>query len=220
MKRLLPLMLIPWLLACGERPAAPPEDTWPWQITVLDSGHSRVFGITLGRSTLGEAADRLGHGYKLALFEDENGRYSLEVYYSEITRGGLSGKLILVLEGDQVDLAALRRRAASRQVLGSGNIRYTLSDADQLAVPSRRIVGLDYIPYVNLDPEIIQARFGTPSERIRVEAGREHWLYPDKGLDILLDPAGRELLQYVPPQDFARLVQPLRETRPASENNK
>lgn len=220
MKRLLPLMLIPWLLACGERPAAPPEDTWPWQIRVLDSGHSRVFGITLGRSTLGEAAERLGRGYKLALFEDKAGRYSLEVYYNELTRGGLSGKLILVLEGDQADLAELRRRAASRQVLGSGNIRYTLSDADQLAVPSRRITGLDYIPYVNLDPEVITARFGTPAERIRLEAGREHWLYPDRGLDILLDPEGRELLQYVPPADFARLVQPLREAQETAADNK
>ncbi len=219
MKRLLPLMLIPWLLACGERPAVPPEDAWPWQITIPEPGYSRVFGITLGRSTLGEAAEHLGRGYKLALFENEAGRYSLEVYYSELTRGGLSGKLILVLDGDQADLAELRRRATSRQVLGSGNIRYTLSDADQLAVPSRRITGLDYIPYVNLDPEVITARFGAPAERIRIEAGREHWLYPDKGLDILIDPEGRELLQYVPPGQFSRLVRPLREAAGAAERD-
>jgi len=158
---------------------------------------------------LGEAAEHLGRGYKLALFEDKSGRYSLEAYYNELTRGGLSGKLVLVLEGDQVDLAGLRRRATSRRVLGSGNIRYTLSDADQLAAPSRRITGLDYIPYVNLDVEMITARFGSPAERIPLEAGREHWLYPDEGLDILLDPEGRELLQYVSPKDFQALVRPL-----------
>ena len=211
-------LLLPFLLltACGERPATQPEDAWPWQITVLDPQHSRVFGITLGRSTLGGASASLGAGYKLALFEDPGGRLSLEVYYSEFTRGGLSGKLILVLDGSQADLAALRDRAAARQVLGSGNVRYTLSDADQLAVPSRTIVALDYIPYVNLDAETITGRFGPPAERIRLAAGREHWLYPDRGLDILLDPEGKELLQYVPPANFERLVRPLREAERAA----
>ncbi len=205
------------LAACGERPATPPADTYPWQITVTDPARSRVFGITLGRTTLGEASEILGQDYQLALFEEPGGRLSLEVYYKEITRGGLSGKLIMLLDAGRDELTQIRERAARRKVLETGNIRYTLSEPDRLAAASRVIVGLDYIPYVNLDADTITARFGTPAERIRVDARRQHWLYPDKGLDILLNSDGRELLQYVPPAAFADLVRPLREARPAAE---
>ncbi len=200
-----------WLLAaCGERPPVPPEQTYPWQITLPAPGESRVFGITLGRSTLGEAVEALGRGYKLALFEDGEGRLSLEVFYSEVTRGGLSGKLVLVLDGTAADLAALRERATGAERLESGSVRHTLAEADRLAAFSRTVVGLDYIPYVNLDADIVTARFGAPAEKIATGPGREHWLYPEKGLDIVLDADGKELLQFVPPRDFARLADPLR----------
>ena len=44
--------------------------------------------------------------------------------------------------------------------------------------------------------------------RRRAEA-LEHFLYPDKGLDLVLDSKGKEVLQYVAPADFARLRAPL-----------
>jgi hypothetical protein len=37
----------------------------------------------------------------------------------------------------------------------------------------------------------------------------EHFLYPAKGLDLILDRKGKEVLQYVAPRDFARLREPL-----------
>ena len=206
------LLFLPFLLAaCGERPATPPEDTYPWQITMTDPAHSRVFGITLGRTRLGEAAGMLGRAYRLALFEDPDGRLSLEVYYREITRGGLSGRLIMLLEAGEDELAGIRERAVRREALETGNVRYTLGESDRLAAAGRVIVGLDYIPYVNLDAETIENRFGTPAERIRLDDRREHWLYPERGLDILLNADGKELLQYVPPAAFEALVRPLRQ---------
>ena len=36
-----------------------------------------------------------------------------------------------------------------------------------------------------------------------------HLLYPDKGLDVVVDGNGKELLQYVAPRDFAELREPL-----------
>jgi hypothetical protein len=52
-------------------------------------------------------------------------------------------------------------------------------------------------------------RFGAPAERIRQGETLEHFLYPARGLDIVLDSKGKEVLQYVAPADFARLRAPL-----------
>jgi len=43
-----------------------------------------------------------------------------------------------------------------------------------------------------------------------VEAtGITHWLYPDRGLDIAVNPDGREVFQYVMPARFNELLEPL-----------
>jgi hypothetical protein len=39
-------------------------------------------------------------------------------------------------------------------------------------------------------------------------AGVEHWLYPEKGLDLMLNDSGKEVLQYVAPREFATLARP------------
>ena len=57
---------------------------------------------------------------------------------------------------------------------------------------------------------MILERFGQPAERIRVGENLEHFLYPAKGLDVVLDSKGRELFQYVAPARFDALRAPLR----------
>jgi len=71
------------------------------------------------------------------------------------------------------------------------------------------IIGVSFIPSANLDEDIIQQRFGMPAERIRGSEHTEHFLYPDRGLDLILDRKGKEVLQYVAPKDFASLRDPL-----------
>lgn len=200
------------LPACDsqDQNSAVPQQVYPWQIEILPDGHSRVFGITLEQTRLDEAAKILNRGYDLGLFETPGQGLSLEAYFSEVTLGGLSGKMIVTLVASPAELQAMRERAIKRKVLESGDRRYVMAAADKLAAGSRVVQALTYIPYVDLDPEIIQARFGTPAERIRVDKTHEHWLYPDKGLDLLLDTDGKELLQYVVPARFETLLAPLR----------
>jgi len=57
---------------------------------------------------------------------------------------------------------------------------------------------------------MIVQRFGQPAERVRTAENIEHLLYPDKGLDVVLDSDAKELLQYVAPREFARLREPLK----------
>jgi len=83
--------------------------------------------------------------------------------------------------------------------------RATLAPADEAAALAAPIRGLAFIPGAQLDEAVILERFGQPAERIRVNAHQEHLLYPGKGLDLVLDSKGRELLQYVAPARFEAL---------------
>jgi hypothetical protein len=207
------------LSACDskDRDSVVPEQVYPWQVEILPDGRSRVFGITLEATRLDEAAGILNRGYELGLFETPGQPLTLEAFFSEVTLGGLSGKIILTLAASQQELEAMRERAIKRKILESGARRYVMAASDKAAAGSRIVQALSYIPYVDLDPDIIQARFGPPAERIRVDATHEHWLYPDKGLDLLLEEDGKELLQYVVPARFEILRRPLQKAEGSSK---
>ena len=64
------------------------------------------------------------------------------------------------------------------------------------------------LPAVNLDQDIIIKRFGEADEVIQ-KNGVTHYLYPAKGLDVILSEDGKEILQYVAPSEFKRLREPL-----------
>ena len=197
------------LQACNGERSQPKQDIYPWQIVVQPDGNSRVFGITLSQSRLLDAIEVLGSDYELGLFETDKQPVSLEAFFREVTLGGISGKFILTLQVTQAELVSLRDRAVKRKVLESGAKRYTVSHADKMQLTKKIITSLAYIPYINLDEEIVKNRFGVPAERIVVDEKRQHLLFPELGLDLLLDQEGKELLQYVTPAEFAKLRQPL-----------
>ena len=204
-------LVVLFFSACTGERNQPKEDIYPWQIAVQADGKLRVFGITLKQSRLLDATKVLGSNYDLGLFETENQPLSLEAYFNEVTLGGISGKFILTLEASQAELVALRDQAVKRKVLESGARRYTVTYADKVQLAEKTITSLGYIPYINLDEEIIKRRFGEPAERIVIDQKRQHLLFPERGLDLLLDEKGKELLQYVDPTEFGKLRQPLLE---------
>ena len=204
-------LVVLFFSACTGERNQPKEDIYPWQIAVQADGKLRVFGITLKQSRLLDATKVLGSNYDLGLFETENQPLSLEAYFNEVTLGGISGKFILTLEASQAELVALRDQAVKRKVLESGARRYTVTYADKVQLAEKTITSLGYIPYINLDEEIIKRRFGEPAERIVIDQKRQHLLFPELGLDLLLDEKGKELLQYVDPTEFGKLRQPLLE---------
>jgi hypothetical protein len=59
------------------------------------------------------------------------------------------------------------------------------------------------MPTFDLDEGIARARFGTPAEVLPVSAKEQHLLYPELGLDLVLDADGTDVLQYLSPDDFA-----------------
>lgn len=171
----------------------------PWQIDRLPNGDTRVFGITLGKTTLHEAIDVLGNDLDLAIIAAPGEAGTLEAYYSHYSAGPITGKLVLMLGVSPDRLLNMQKRAFK----DGGTRRYHLHP-DDLPLAHRAPVNIiTFMPGFNLDEEILQARFGAPDEIIEVHAQHKHFLYADQGLDIILDTDSKEVLQYLTPGEYS-----------------
>ncbi|MDD2669625.1 MULTISPECIES: hypothetical protein [Zoogloea] len=198
-----------WTVAHHD-PKAIPTSGMPWQIETLPSGESRVFDLTLGRSTLADAKARFGTEMQLALVAEPDEDGNVEGYYESATAGFVAGKLIVTAELPKDVIEGMRERAPKTEYMQSTTRKAKLADADLAAALAAPIRGMAFIPSAQLDEAIVLERFGQPTERIRVNDHVEHLLYPAKGLDLVLDSKGKELLQYVAPARFEALQAPLK----------
>lgn len=199
-----PLLFLP---ETGQQAPLPAEGL-PWQVDLLPDGETRVFGLVPGRSTLGEARALLGAAHvALIVAPDESG--SLEAYFERFTSGSVAGKLVLTLDSTLAQREAMLQRARKVEYMESATKRVELAEADLVFAERAVIAAVVFIPAANLDEAIVLQRFGPPAERMRSGEHREHFLYPDRGLDLQLDAKGKEVLQYVAPRDFGRLREPL-----------
>jgi len=198
-------LLIVLLIAAGlvffksdQQGSDEPVTGLPWQIDLLPGGDTRVLGLTPGRTTFGEAIELLGDDLGLAIIAAPQETGSLEAYYSHYSAGPITGKLILILDIDPEELSPLRERAFQ----DGGTRRYRLHPDDLPVAYRTPIKAINFLPSFNLDEDIVQARFGTPAEVINVHARQKHLLYPDKGLDLILNTDSKDILQYLPPRYF------------------
>lgn len=192
-------------------PGQQPQDmNFPWQIELTPDGSSRVFGLTLGQSSLAEAEYAFGEPAEVSLFSRESGEKVIEAYFNSVDISGLRARIVVVMAVSAEELAAMYARGVRVANMGGGQRKVTLADEDLARLKQMAVASLTYIPRINLDAELVAKRFGEPAERLsEAEGGIEHWLYPQQGLDIALDPEGKEVLQYVPPAQFDAVRQPL-----------
>lgn len=191
-------------------PKTVPTSGLPWQIETLPGGESRVFDLTLGKSTLTDARARFGPEMELAIVATPTEAGNVEGYYEALTLGFVAGKMIITADLPQDVIEGMRERAPKTEYMQSTTRKATLAEADRALALAAPIRGIAFIPSAQLDEAVILERFGQPAERIRIGENLEHFLYPAKGLDVVLDSKGRELFQYVAPARFDALRAPLR----------
>ena len=185
-------------------------EKYPWQISLLENGKSRVFGIVLGETSLKEVDSILSSSPKVALFELDK-KLSLEAYYKNVPLGGLIGSFIFTLDASDEQLNKIKKESVNKEPAENKGRRY---DLDMLATDQSKMLvvkNLNYIPTVQLDEKTIVKRFGIPSKKIKLKTKEVgwHYLYPKKGLDLIYKEEGKEVLQYVLPKDFNLLLEPL-----------
>lgn len=212
----LPLALL--LAACGTaEPPAEATQNLPWQVEILPDGQNRVFGIVPGQTTLLEAKRTLDKKGDVSLFKSADGTLSLELFYGKTRLGFLDAYLIAEVAASDEQLKMLAEHASNPKAQPSGAWKLDLPFEDYVTIQDWPVRSLTYIPAtVQFDAAMLTRRFGTPAEKRPIDEGREYWLYPDKGLVIMLAEKEREIIQYVAPADFPRLKDKISREPPRS----
>lgn len=184
-------------------------DTLPWRIGHPTPETSRVFGITLGQTSLGDAEKFFKEQTEVSLFKTTDGKMLMEAFFDELNFNGLKAKFAFTMAVPPEELDGMFQRGLRMNSTASGK-RITLAPDDLARVRQTPVSSVTYLPSVKLEEDIISKRFGAPVERIReTKSGAVHWLYPQHGLDVTLGGSEKPLLQYVSPKDFDLLRAPL-----------
>ncbi|MEO6975364.1 MAG: hypothetical protein ABI144_05725 [Gallionella sp.] len=191
----------------GDKPVE--NSDLPWHIGHPTADTIKVFGVTLGQTSTDEAEQYFREEAKPILFKSHSGKLSVEVFFEQVNLAGLKARIVLSIKAPDSELPAMFDRGLRMNVTGNGK-EITLTPEDAAKIFMMPISSLTYMPLVRLDDAIFIKRFGQPDLRIREKkSGVVHWLYPRNGLDIALGGEEKPLLQYVSPDDFDKLVDPL-----------
>lgn len=183
----------------------------PWQIDVTADGHTRVFGISPGYSSLADAVASLGDDHVLAIVSSQSGS-SLEMFFGHYRVGLMSAKVVMLAEATEDQISEWMQNSPGYEHMQSGQAKqFTLSERDKAAALAATIKLVTFIPAVNLDDEIIRKRFGEPAQVLDGGEGVTHYLFDAKGLVITLHEEGKEVLQYISPASFGELIAPLKQ---------
>ncbi|MEX8517439.1 MAG: hypothetical protein AB3X44_02830 [Leptothrix sp. (in: b-proteobacteria)] len=206
------LGLLIWPMLATSRPTEPDtaaQPTLPWQIETLPQGGSRVFGLEPGRTSLQTLQTRWADELQIAMMAARGETGALEAAVDNFHAGFVTGKLIISIDTEPATLERWRQRSPKREIIEGGTASMRLQYEDLAQALQLPITGLSFIPSAQLDEQMVRERFGEPAAKHQTGA-QQHWLYPERGLAITIDPNGRELLQYVAPREFEqRLRQPL-----------
>jgi len=185
----------------------------PWNVEARPDGNSTVMGLVLNQSTLEAARVAFGPDMEVAIVAAPGEEGSIEAYVGVAKAGFVTGKMVFVADAQPDMVKAMQSRAAKVEYMESTTRKSTPTSADLATIMNLSIKSIVFIPSVNLDRNAVVERFGTPASEVPVNAQQTHLLYPEKGLDILLDAKAKEVFQYVAPKEFARLSDPLLDTK-------
>lgn len=165
----------------------------PWNIEIQNNGTSRVFGITLGKTQLQDANQILAQ-YPETHFipASDNMPARLVSVYDELNTGGLLASIELEYELEQSTLAEYEKSALT--VADKPYLQ--LSDRHQMQLLSATIKTLIYKPAIDYELDVILQRFGPATEQLPINDSTQRWLYPELGLDIMIDSAGPDTFIY------------------------
>ncbi len=178
-----------------------------WKAHVDETGRVNVLGVVLGQSTLKEAEAALHSQSERALFvEMENESVKRETIEAFFPTSPDRAKIIVELDAPEDLLARIKQRAYNPMAFPSGNLKLEIAPEHSAELEQLSARSLTYIPPVSLDMVTIEHQFGVPAKQIRDLDANLHLLYPDLGLDVVLPREGNPLLQFVPLDNFDRLL--------------
>ncbi len=204
------------LAACTSK--APDHPFLPWDITLFPDGTSAVFGAHLGVDSLLDFKRLYNQKADLAIFKDPDKKTSLEAYFGPTDVGALSANVAIVASVDEKLLDSwISTDHAKPDPTPSGAWKYPMSDEQIRTAQNFPIESITYKPSADYAESLIERRFGKPESIRHANEASAYWLYPTKGLLIIVNKEGRDLFQYIAPKDFAKLVASIPPDAPSSK---
>ena len=204
------------LSGCDKVPQHP--DDLPWQIVLTPQGDPQVFHLEVGKSTLKQAIEHFRSFPELAVFAHESGKHTLEAYFGKQKIGLFDAKIVLELQADDALLTKFQQNATKREGMASGMWKHTVAENDVTVANGLAVRKLVYLPVVDYAPDIANARFGIPAERLPSQQSTvEFWCYPDKGIILALDSDGADIFYYTTQANYPALKKELLEAKPQND---
>ncbi len=207
MKRLIMGGLFFILIGCGVQD----EETQnrhakivPWNVSINENGTTNVIGVDIGNATFKDIMFKLKLLAEPAVFEAPDGTLTLEAYFGKKKFGVLTARLIVEMDADQALLKTMKQEQADKDSTPSNHWKYALNVKNTKRANDLRVWKLIYLPITDYEPKQMNF-FGEPAEKLTINETAQYWLYPEKGMVLLYDTAGKEIFYYVAPKDFARL---------------
>lgn len=194
-----------FLLLGGGNAEQRQPDNLPWDIKPGADGSVEVFHLAIGQVTLREMIERFHHFPEIALFTGDNKAPRLEAYFGKRRLGIFEARLIAEIEADEAQLQQYVDTSTDREAQASGAWKYTLSEAAVKQINDQKARYLIYMPVADYEMDIVGQHFGEPADKFKVSETAKYWFYPQKGLTILLDKDGSDVLSYSSTTNFAAL---------------
>lgn len=174
----------------------------PWNIKINEDKSTEVFKLKPGISSLADAIARFHEPEEIAVYAG-NQKQSLEAYMGNVSLGPLQAKMILTLAATEEELQTMINRSAGISLSGSEDKKLKLAPEDIQASLNRTVSSITFIPkYSGLDSEFFKERLGEPHAWQRLGEQAVQYYYPEKGLSVIIDADGKDVLEYNHPKDF------------------
>lgn len=204
MKELLIIIAFFLLAACDGGNTDKLNKNLPWQVNRNADGSTKVLGVDIGNVTFKDLMFKLKLLAEPAVFEDPEGKLTLEAYFGKKKFGALEARLVAELEAEQALLQSMKKNNTGRESTPSNHWKYSLDIKETKIANDLRVWRLIYLPVSDYEPKQMNF-FGKPESVQKISETAEYRYYPSKGMVLLYDTEGKEIFYYAAQKDFERL---------------
>jgi len=176
--------------------------TLPWIIKTDGKGGSSVFELEMEKATVRQAQTLFNNEAEFAIFNDQDGGQSLEAFFNYAQIAGLQARITLILKTTAAEIETLASQAIDKKGQLSNSYKLVLPTDLNGVLLDHAYTNLTYQPKIRIEKDILHARFGKPEEVVNIDTETQQWLYPTRGLSILLADDEKPVFQYVRPDQF------------------
>lgn len=193
----------------GQHESTTQLDNLPWEVDQLENGSLRVFGLTLGKTSIQDANQIFASfaDTRLQVTTDTHDyqAYQLLAIYDDLIISGLVAQIKLTYLLEPSDLQQIYRsvkptqtKKADKETLKEKAGLYSVSNDIEMKYLNKPVSSITYIPSIDYGLETIRQNFGPATEEKQVNDDLQLWRYPEMGLEIYISQSMLDQFIYTP----------------------